>query len=363
MDISYKNNGKNKFMIISGVNIEEDDYKTKMVLNNKINAIVPMNIKRVNNQDELYYNITSLISLEDLFAREKVTEDFLYVLALQINQLLESVREYLLSIDCMLLKLKFIFYNYQEKRYYFCYFPEMNINYQEQLRKLFTQILEYVDYSDKSTIKVAYGVQQFVTETDFAIQDIAEYIVKNKREIQNTQCSNENMNKEQEQEVFDVPKEQKKGFFELLFHKNKYETECELNTKIENKEQIRQKHFKEEVEEETTLLAIEEKSHRLVLVCHDRENCFRICPKTFPYIIGKSERQCDFVINRPVVSRAHLKIIRKEKGYFIEDLCSTNGTFLNNQRLYPDQLIEINAGDIITIADLELTVETFLETC
>ncbi len=60
-------------------------------------------------------------------------------------------------------------------------------------------------------------------------------------------------------------------------------------------------------------------------------------PKTFPltqaYIhIGRS-RQNEIVIENPHISRIHARLIRQKDVYILEDLNSTNGTFLNERRV------------------------------
>lgn len=49
-------------------------------------------------------------------------------------------------------------------------------------------------------------------------------------------------------------------------------------------------------------------------------------------IIGRDE-DCDVVLNERQVSRKHVRITRRDEHYFIEDLDSRNGTWVNGHRL------------------------------
>lgn len=57
----------------------------------------------------------------------------------------------------------------------------------------------------------------------------------------------------------------------------------------------------------------------------------------------------DIVINDPEVSRHHLRITRGASGYNIEDLGSTNGTFIGGQRV--TGVRPLNRGDMIGLGE------------
>ena len=63
------------------------------------------------------------------------------------------------------------------------------------------------------------------------------------------------------------------------------------------------------------------------------------------FLIGRDEG-CDIVLATPKVSRNHAKIRQMGDVYWIEDLNSTNGTFVNN---VPTTRSQIQNGDLITI--------------
>ena len=57
------------------------------------------------------------------------------------------------------------------------------------------------------------------------------------------------------------------------------------------------------------------------------------------------------------VSRRHAKIVA-QGGYFLEDLNSVNGSFVNRQKLLPGQRMPLNNGDEIRLGKLALTFHT-----
>jgi hypothetical protein len=57
----------------------------------------------------------------------------------------------------------------------------------------------------------------------------------------------------------------------------------------------------------------------------------------------------DIVINDPEVSRHHLRFTKVASGYNIEDLGSTNGTFINGQRISGSK--PLNNGDMIGLGE------------
>jgi len=54
------------------------------------------------------------------------------------------------------------------------------------------------------------------------------------------------------------------------------------------------------------------------------------------------------------VSRLHLRMVYRPEGVQIEDLNSTNFTYLNGQRLQPGQWYPLQPGDILRLGRLTL---------
>jgi hypothetical protein len=57
------------------------------------------------------------------------------------------------------------------------------------------------------------------------------------------------------------------------------------------------------------------------------------------------------------VSRRHVRLTRRDDQVWIEDLNSINLTYVNNQRLMPEQSQPLNNGDLLHLGRLALTVK------
>ena len=82
----------------------------------------------------------------------------------------------------------------------------------------------------------------------------------------------------------------------------------------------------------------------------------RFSNQDYGLTIGRHPPLVDAVLRDGRVSRRHLRILRTGEGFEVEDLNSSNGTVVNEQRLEPFQRLRLEAGDRILIGGLELLV-------
>lgn len=88
----------------------------------------------------------------------------------------------------------------------------------------------------------------------------------------------------------------------------------------------------------------------LVLVSQNPHERNSIVLEKDSYIVGKLAAQSDIVVSHPSVSRIHAKIERRGREYYLCDLNSTNGTFLNGRRLAVNEHVMIHPSDEIAFA-------------
>ena len=76
------------------------------------------------------------------------------------------------------------------------------------------------------------------------------------------------------------------------------------------------------------------------------------------YCLGKQQSN-DGVIECNTVSRKHCVISYLNNCYTIKDLSSTNGTYVNGDRVYPDKPLRLCDKDVVRIADVDFKVELY----
>ena len=127
-------------------------------------------------------------------------------------------------------------------------------------------------------------------------------------------------------------------------------------------------------DEATSLLIDDEDEATSVLIDDDDEATSLLSEgsqKSYPYLIrknsfdrvdinkpvfriGKERSYVDyFVANNNAVSRIHADIINKNNCFFVKDENSTNGTYINGNRINPNEEVQVFNGDIITFANDE----------
>ena len=112
-----------------------------------------------------------------------------------------------------------------------------------------------------------------------------------------------------------------------------------------------------QAEEMRTVLLWNQSEEKPVRSLVSRDGEGDIVLSYYPFIIGKQEGLCDYVLDKSTVSRLHVRIDETEEGYRVTDLNSTNGTFVNGRPLDANGTALIQPGDEIGVADLRFQLK------
>ncbi len=113
-----------------------------------------------------------------------------------------------------------------------------------------------------------------------------------------------------------------------------------------------------------TVEALQQTTVRLKLLINNQEIFTTANPEQATLLIGREYKTDKPEIDlapydgaKAGVSRQHSRLLRIRQEWFIEDLGSKNGTFVNSVRVAPHQMKKIVNGDVIRCSQIELMFE------
>lgn len=78
---------------------------------------------------------------------------------------------------------------------------------------------------------------------------------------------------------------------------------------------------------------------------------------TSEFILGRVASKVNAVIpGNPAISSAHCKFIFRNGEYFVQDMNSSNGSFLNSTRLVAEELYSVKSGDRLRLANEDFLI-------
>ena len=72
------------------------------------------------------------------------------------------------------------------------------------------------------------------------------------------------------------------------------------------------------------------------------------------FTVGRMAGEADYIINNKAIGRTHAKIVRKDTDYYLQDLNSKNGTFINGVKLSSGEAALLNEDDEIILANVNM---------
>lgn len=399
MDYRFKRDLKNSFMIVES-GFENAGYEKDVLRFNDIDVLVPFHTVDINNVTQVWYDITGLVSLKDYLMQQSITYELMRKVFLYLKIALDETERYLIDVNHLSINVDTVFVvkNDVEWKVMLIYYPDENQSSLESILEFFMSNVSkdmmdfcfklYDSGMDGNTID---GIIRLIDD-EIGCDDIVGDEANNKNEQHDSEeydYRNEDEERrldweyegsrisddedyiwgnnkidifgEEELTIFDKIKKCMIDFFETK-KKNildKEDNKISLFSRKENrknKNDIMYEDFSyepdQQIYEPTVLLkAVEEDRDVLNLkyIGNSKKDDIRIDKEEFR--VGSSIEGNDSVIDSPVISRFHAKIIKEGKSYYVEDLNSTNGTSVNGKLLGYRDRIELNPEDTIMFAD------------
>lgn len=404
MEIKYIRDVHAAYMQLTSYQ-DTEDFQMQMVKNNDIEELLNVTVRSVNNEIRYLYNISSMISMEEMFENRQIDSEFLMSLIKIIEGAVKAVEGYLLDIDAIYLTPNMIYGTVEGNKWKLCYYSEKETDFEADIKNLFEYIIRKVKHSDIKAVTVAYGIYKRICEENFNpknLFEIEEIEENGDFEVKVEKAPIESILPEMETEEEESVDRTKLyfvygtagiiaiiglyffigiwnssirimgagasvyiGLFIMLlagsffggrwFLENKQDfiriIEKKVSIPYENRN-VRVITPREKEQDNKTVLLMPDKLEIGHYICWNN-NADKYNINNHTTIIGSGKDKVDCCILGEGISRIHAKITKEDEHYYIKDMNSTNGTKVNDRLLDCFELCEIKSKDVITIGNTE----------
>lgn len=366
-EIIYERDVNRSYMKIPA--IPEESFDEKIMLKRKIAGLLPVEKCYVNGAGQYWYNISGKQALDAYCRVTPVSVAFFENLMLRLCEQIEVLEWNLLDINCLVLDPELIFINHAGDEVNFVYYPYGKGKLFGELQQLMEYLLQRINHKDKEAVQTAYRVYEMTLVEGISIGDIKEQIVNGRMgtlqepeeeislrpelRIQEAESTKKEVPFTKEAVVSktvlvlkEKVEEVRKKLRELLPSKEKEQVviyPSSINTKMVEEEPV--------VMHPTICLnSINHKVRGVLVGCAGEVGVDYQLPKGV-CMIGKNPR-VQLQVNRDTVSQFHARIDYQNEEYYIEDLNSTNGTYINDVLLNYKERKQLVSNDLIRFADV-----------
>lgn len=386
MDIEYQRNLKSSYMILRGEQLTED-YDRKVLEKQKCRAFLPMQILNRDGKVEYWFDVSGKQSLELYTSVHSLDEEFFQKFLVELSQTIEWIERYLLDESHLMLSPETIFLDVNTKMCSFCYCLSYEEALAEQFQKLMENMLKKIDHENRETVKLVYELYDVSLKEGYQFEELSEVLERHVKKREEEKSILREDYKEERQNVWieetereeiepygkkirDVEvnvrtrknslQEEKEKLQEKILEwksklnipinfqhlsaifkekskKKSFESQIQIRRNKKPKEEM-PLYFEPEEEKQggshpTVLLAKREEGVQGILFYEGNGEQQDIKITNLPFLIGSDGTKVHGVIQNEAVSRVHARITKEGDVYFLEDLNSTNGTFLDQEIL------------------------------
>lgn len=360
MELTYRRNAGKSFMVIGGDDFYPD-YQIEMCKRNRIEPFLAFETVVADGQLEFWYDITGKQSLEEYVKHKKLESRELELLIKAVYRAVGAASNYLLSEDAIWLAPKYLFVTNSSKEIAVCFCPLEQETFADKFRTLMEYILACIDHEEERAVTISYRMYQITLEPNYGIDDIWKLFGElgqtktkpDREEIQNIE-SQELTEEESTEETGKLPFwEQWKMEGKRLIREGKRRLMKGIPYGERREHQMIFEPMEETIghkEHQTIFLGKNREEQKVVKLAYLGEEPGRdvVLDREF-YCIGNSE-DADIVIQDETVSRLHARINKADGVYYIEDLNSRNGTWVNGKLLHYMEKIPLKHEDVIAFS-------------
>jgi len=363
-EVKYERNITGSFIKIPSS--YQGEFDENLMLRKKLQGLVPVEKCFYNQMGQYWYNITGMQPLETRCQVRSVDYRFIQKLLLRICEQLELMELNMFSPEILILDPEYIYLSNSTQEIFFVIYPGTEGDIMKNIRQLMDYLLVHIDHSNVEEVQEIYRLYELILNNACTIADIKKEFEhrqeeKLRKEIENEvpqESTNEIVKWEKDAEL---GRERPKMRSTLEVLKTKMLSILKIDFGKRDKPKESEEYIVYPVYDEETCdlglttptICISTPVNRVVgKLKYEGDGDFRdISIEESEVRIGKGE-SVDVKICHDTISRIHARVTVEDNDYYIEDLNSTNGTYLNDEMLPFRTKRKLKQNDVVKFAEI-----------
>lgn len=411
LKIEFESNPSKNY-IVTYLDNREDviDYEVEMIDNNPTCGALFVETTQFNDKIKVIYDTTGKLSIKEYLKGRVISRgEFISILKNMAISILEG-KNYFLDESKYYMDLDTIYISEKDLNVYLLYFPfkivneeNVNLTYRNIVKSL---IIDFVSIEEKTSLNIIQDTLKYIRNDEFTIAEFKDYLEK--LENKNFEVPKEEKVKLEPVEVKvereniiekPAPKNEQIGKYILITlvqlialgllgtvaifetpgilmiisiailvlidaatvtfvlvnnQKNRsLSTKRKAETSVIGKDKNRQRTSKREIVTEMSFDTVILDAKTAFLISKKAGTVEKIFINKDRFKIGRLSGEVDYVSDNKAIGKLHAEIKKDNDKYYLIDLNSKNGTYINGQRLKSNAMYEIKNGDNIVFANSE----------
>ena len=357
------------------------EYEIEMINNNTSCGAINIETMQFNNDIKVMYEITGKECLVDFLKKNSVKKGEFLTILRNISTVVLECKNYFLDENKYFMDLDYIYINPIDLGISLIYLPfeqeyaeDCSLKYIDIVKRM---ILEYINFEEVGNDSLVQKILNYLNNNWVSITEFNNFLEEFRQENVKVLYATGDIKEENpldiapqvieepEKPILPVPiieKSKKKNILTSLFNKFKRKDRAMskkssrradtglINSSTNNSAK---REIMTEMSYETILLDSKaayllNKKAGTVEKIHINKDIFKI---------GRRLGEVDYVTDNKAVGKVHMEFRTVNSKYYIVDLNSKNGTFINGKRLEPSKEYEVENKDIIMLANCKFTFQ------
>ena len=148
-----------------------ESYQSRMLLSGKIERLLKCSVRHINGEAFLYCDISSRVTLENLYRGKKLSYEQARELFRQLDGIYRILEEYFMEEAGLLVFPESIYYDLSSERYFGLYYPGKKGLSDKPYEKLMDFLLNHTDTGVRKMTDILYRIYEMSGEPFFSIGD------------------------------------------------------------------------------------------------------------------------------------------------------------------------------------------------